>query len=357
MGGNALKKVVASRMTKAEFDEVSTAALDKLRAHPAVQKAEIIPAYASKESFGDIDIVFSTLSKEGLRTLFEDVAASCGATEVHVNSDVVSFNFPVERRGVTVHHQVDLIRVDPDEFEFALGYFSFNDLGNLMGRIAHKMGFKFGFQGLQYVMRDGDHCFATLTVTRTFKEAVEFLGFDWSRYKKGFDSLLDIFEFVAANPRFNPDIYLLDNLNAVARIRDKKRRTYQSFLAWCAKTPDLTKFEFPEDKTEWLPVAFNDFPKFEGNYKAAADLHENHKAAKLKFNGTLVSEFTGLTGKELGSLIQKIKVSIPPIYLSFDDWVKAQPPLKIRAKILSQFALWRRENIPSPDKVDVTQTK
>lgn len=344
-------------MTKAEFDEVGAAVLEKLRAHPAVRKAEIIPAYASKESFGDIDIVFSTFSKEGLWALFKDVAKACGATEIRINSDVVSFNFPRKVGEATAHHQVDLIRVEPDEFRFALGYFSFNDLGNLMGRIAHKMGFKFGFQGLQYVMREGDNCFATITVTRTFKEAVEFLGFDWSRYEKGFDSLSDIFEFVAANHRFNPDIYLFDNLNAVARIRDKKRQTYRSFLAWCGKTPGLTKFEFPEDKNEWLPLAFSKFPPFHFHYHKARAAYEERKAIKLRFNGTMVNELTGLTGKELGGLIQQIKSSVATPSLTFEQHIGLLYDNDIQELILSEFSKWKEARQAEQAENQVTQTE
>ena len=65
-----------------------------------------------------------------------------------LNSNVFSFELD--------GHQVDLIFTEKKFYESALVYFANNDFSNLIGRIAHKHGFKYGHCGLVYVMRDGD---------------------------------------------------------------------------------------------------------------------------------------------------------------------------------------------------------
>ncbi len=53
------------------------------------------------------------------------------------------------------------------------------------------------------MLRDGDSHVADVLVTRNFDAALSFLGFDALRYRRGFDTLVDIFRFVAdSSPTF-----------------------------------------------------------------------------------------------------------------------------------------------------------
>lgn len=84
---------------------------------------------------------------------------------------------------------------------------------------------------------------------------------------------------------------------------------YMQFLKYCEAHPELTAFEYPEDKAAWLPRIAEFFPGFRAEYdRALADLAEL-RAVKAKFNGEWVSQLTGLQGKELGGLMKRFKES------------------------------------------------
>lgn len=157
--------------------------------------------------------------------------------------------------------------------------------------------------------RDGDYKFREILLTQHFSEALPFMGYDPKVLEAGFDSQLDIYEYVASSPFFNRDIFLLENRNAKSRVRDKKRAMYMQFLRWCEARTDLPAYQYPDDKAYWLPRIEEFFPHFKAEYaQAVADLEEL-RAVKAKFNGEWVAKLTGLQGKELGGLMKRFKES------------------------------------------------
>lgn len=162
---------------------------------------------------------------------------------------------------------------------------------------------------LTFVFRDGDYKFREIVLTRDWGEALTFLGYDAKRYFEGFEDLEEIFHYVSSTEFFSPDIFLLENRNAAARVRDRKRPTYNAFLKWCEDRPNLTTFNFPEDKKAWLPRIAKFFPSFQAEYDQAVDDLARQRELKTRFNGAFVSNLTGLQGKELGGLMKRIKES------------------------------------------------
>src|SRR3546814_18901157 len=79
------------------------------------------------------------------------------------------------------------------------------------------------------------------------------MGYSPDGLDQGFETPEDIYSFVASSPFFSSDIFLLENRNAKARMRDKKRKMYMEFLLWCEARPDLPVFHYPKNKAEWLP--------------------------------------------------------------------------------------------------------
>lgn len=206
-------------------------------------------------------------------------------------------------------------------------------MGNLLGRIAHKAGFKLGHLGLRYVLRDpdnSDHVLAELTITRDWAETLRLLGYDPVHYQAGFEggfaSLADIFDYVTSSPYCNKDIYLLENRNNKARVRDRKRKTYQAFLAWLETVPAnaLPCYDWADKETirqQFLGEALARFPAFKEAYLQALADWRAEQAFRAKFNGKLVAEITGLTGKALGSVMQQIRNSFPG-KAAMRDWVR-----------------------------------
>lgn len=318
MGGKALS-VASLRLPAERYHKVAAEVAEQLADH-VTARLRVIPAYNQKPDFGDLDIIIE--SHEGYDPV--KIAKALGAQEVIRNGDVTSFGYPTDGWWF----QVDLIKVPPKSFDFAYCYFAYNDVGNLLGRIAHKAGLKFGHLGLIYPMRDrddGTHLIGEPVVTYDFGAALKLLGYNPVTYMHriekdiGFDTLIEIFRFVVSSPFTNPDIYILDNRNHAARMRDKKRPTYQKFLKWMQEQPEESLPRFPwapggsEDRTfqkaAFLSMCFSLSPQFEKEYNEILALYNRRRAAKEKFNGSLVSEWTGLQGKELGSLMTMIKKS------------------------------------------------
>lgn len=262
---------------------------------------EIIPSYRAKADYGDIDI----LADDAWRgTIMHHLLVHPNIIDHSVNGDVVSAAYEI---GTGSTFQIDIIFVPYTSYHFSYNYFSYNDLGNFIGRFAHKMGLKFGHDGLRYVVRDGSAMLGEIVLTTDFSEALQFLAFDPTVFSKGFDTLEDIFEYVASNPRYYGDIYNLQHMSHNARVRDKKRQTYNKLLTWISQHPEKdTTFRFNEKHT-YLDDTFDRFPKAKLQYEYLNKEWELRKQVREIFNGTVVSELTGLTGKELGTLMARMR--------------------------------------------------
>jgi hypothetical protein len=315
MGGNALQ-VESVRLAAPRYHTVARQVVQRLHQAFPDRRIESVLAFAQKPDFGDLDLLIEggTGYDPGI------IAAALEATEVARNGDVTSIGIDVDE-GV---FQVDLIQIPAASFDFAARYFGFNDMGNLLGRIAHKFGAKFGHLGLLYPMRDPEnasHLIAELPITTDFGLALRLLGFDAARYEDlrqhgGFQTLLDIFQYVVSSPYVNSDIYLLENRNHASRIRDAKRPTYNAFLTWLDAQPDASLPAYPwasaereQQQQAFLDAAFAACPAFQQAFDQARVGLARKKALKRRYNGQLASAVTGLSGKALGELMMKVRHS------------------------------------------------
>ena len=313
MGGNALQHP-SCRLNKQELlglivnfnNEIGEPFKPTSSGAPVFQP---IPFYTSKDSFGDLDMVVMCGSRDWER-LLDDLKKKY--PDHSKNGNVFSFGVDV---GKDTNFQIDLIYVGENfgERQMALTYFAFNDLGNLMGRIYHRAGFKYGHKGLLRVVRDeenSDHIIEEVLVTNEPREIFEFGGYDYDEFLDGFSTREDIFNYVASSPYFNRDIYLFENRNAKARMRDSKRVIYNEFLKWCSESDDLPEFQ-TEDKEEFrreqIQLALEKFPEFRVRYECSLKKLLKSKTINEKFNGNIVSEVTGLSGRDLGTFLREFK--------------------------------------------------
>lgn len=313
MGGNALHQP-SCRLNKQELLGLIVNFNNEIgepfkSTSSGVSALQPIPFYSSKDSFGDLDMVVMCESRDWER-LLDDLKKKY--PDHSKNGNVFSFGVDV---GKDTNFQIDLIYVGEkfDERQMALTYFAFNDLGNLMGRIYHRAGFKYGHKGLLRIVRDeenSDHCIDEVLVTNEPRKIFEFGGYDYDEFLDGFNAREDIFNYVASSLYFNRDIYLFENRNSKARARDSKRVIYNEFLKWCSGREDLPEF-YSEDKEEFrreqLQLALEKFPEFRVRYEGTLKKLLKSKTINEKFNGNIVSEVTGLSGRDLGVFIREFK--------------------------------------------------
>lgn len=313
MGGNALKEVRTRRLDKPEFEKCERDVVIFLKENFPTAVVDSIPSYREKSTFGDLDVLISQEGLDahgGVDILIEKAKETFFSRQEKPNGYVLSFEYrtsPDQDRGF----QVDVLQMPEVTLDYAKNYFSYNDLGNLVGRSAHKMGLKFGHNGLWYVMRDGDHKLADILLTRDFDKSLSFMGFEPKRFREGFENLEEVYKYVGGSKYFDGNIYLMENQSYKYRVRDKKRPTYQQFLQWIRDNDTPSVFTYPQNKEEWLPKIFEAFPEFKKNYDLTLENYANILIVREKFNSELMSEWSGKTGQALGHLTTVIKDSFP----------------------------------------------
>ena len=288
MGGNALITVETRRYDRDEYFELEAEVLLKLRAALPTCRVEAIEAYHTKPSFGDMDIIVE--NKNNAKKILNRKLSEWKIKEIVKNRDCWSIAYG--------DFQVDLIFMEEEYFSSTLNYFSFNDIGNLLGRVSRQYGFKLGHRGLNYVLMRKTSLLKDINVTNDYMQALEFIGYDSERYKQGFETLEDMFEFVINNSHFDPDIFLLENRNYVARTRDSQRKNYSAFLKY------IKDKEFPlnliADKEKELERGFDTFKGFKLKHDAVFEKLRIKSIIKKKFNGKIILEITGYKGTDLG---------------------------------------------------------
>jgi hypothetical protein len=261
-----------------------------------------------KTSFGDLDIIVPNDDTEACLELLKRYQYQHSR-----NSNVISF----------LYHdfQIDLITVNHMTLNYSVDYYSWNDIHNLIGKLAKKVGFKHGQNGLEYVIRDhtlnsDNRIMDTIFLSSDPDVILNILGLSVQRYKDGFDTVTDMFEYVSTSPYFSPKFYELTELAAKDRTRDKKRINFQLFLKWCEEnTFDLESKIIVQKEDRYL-LPYQWFPWLEDEVKKVYAAKAKHDLIKSKFNGSIVmSLIPELSGKELGKFIQAFKDQ----YANFDS--------------------------------------
>jgi len=231
------------------------------------------------------------------------------------NSNVYSFPYKGFQVDVTFHPMHD--------FNMAVDYSSWGDLGNIMGRVFHKMGLHFGHSGLSFWIRQGlfdnnlqwsnsDHIYEKVILTNNMIEICEIGGFDYLRWQKGFDTEQDAFEFVVNSKYFHPDLFQLENLNHTNRTRNKKRGMYMRFIEhvnskeWTVKEPFHEKATYALYYQTVFPQLHELFSKYRLEYEIS-------KVVKQKLNGKQVIEWLSLEDTD-GPCVGKIMSRMKEIY-------------------------------------------
>lgn len=304
MGGNALS-FETKRLSKDDYDDVYVELITALRKYFGPILVARVDSYRDKADFGDLDMLIICESNQRKKEISEFIRAELNPKELVLNGGVFSFDVN--------DFQVDFILApDVETFHFARRYFAWNDLGNFIGRTAHRLGFKYGHDGLKYVVRDVDdpsYVISEVFLTKDHDEALEFLGFSSHDHAMGFDTPEEIFEYAASSPYFSAASFMLSNRNHTARVRDRKRKMYNMCVEYFKEkfgVDENTPVE-PLDKEAHLLRAFVKFPSFYAAYTNVMSKHIKHKAYKSVFNGLTVGAIYGLEGKELGMKMKTLR--------------------------------------------------
>jgi hypothetical protein len=305
MGGNALKTIKSRRVIDREFEFLCNKV--KLPLIGSATKHSLIPAYRNKASFGDADFV---VNFESVRDLIKFVKDQYNPLEIVRNHNTVSFDF--------YYFQVDFINHDVHNFDSALNYYSYDPVGNAVGKLFHQFGLKYGHDGLSFKIREehlglsdrsNSHVLKDVVLTKDTEHIHTFLGLDHSKWLSGFDTQEEIFDWVCSSPFFNPARFSFDEMNHEARTRDRKRPSYNMLLEYIETNKHkYTCYKRRRSKKDYMDVILNTFPTL---HKEMMECYMNYtvkKEASRKFNGNLVRSWIPyISDVQLGKVVSNFK--------------------------------------------------
>ena len=232
---------------------------------------------------------------------YRHITTTFEPNEIYHNGNCWSFDY----RDV----QIDFIMCSDGDFEAYSMFYNFG-LGNFIGRLTHGFGLRYGQEGLfmTHYFKDTKH---KVMVSKDYPKIYEFLGLDYRRWLKGFETLEEIFEFISESPYFNWQKFQPSELNRINRERNLKRASYMTFLEWMDENvaDEDHEYEFEKDKSKYLSMIDRFFPEA-GLLDELARI--DYEVSKKKyvvtiFNGKIVMDAFGLKRGELGKALQGFK--------------------------------------------------
>lgn len=298
MGGNLFK---LGRLPKAEYLEIE----GELRQYLDQKLGDLyrIPRYyRDKPDFGDVDIIVSDAAIQSTwQDLRMELIVDLGIQQHKSLGSVFST--------VYQNFQADFFYREHRYFESTYNYLSFNDVGNILGKIFKRFNLKYGEQGLLYVFRRADgHFQKDLEVSQDFERIFAFLQLDYAHWLRGFDTLDELFRWTTASPYFSVHPYQEQDPTTTQRV--KERTTMRRFVAWLEEKHISQKYEFETDRDAYLPMIAAFFP--EGNLLEKIELERQREVYVLrlreKYSGQVIMKlFPELQGKALGDFMRSFE--------------------------------------------------
>lgn len=283
--------------------------------------------YDNKESFGDLDVLVSTAALED---------RSWAQLKAELVQDLgIQRHESKKRLFSTVYQdfQVDFFLISDEDFLSTYHFMSFNDLGNIVGRMVRRLGLKYGSDGLSYVFRRSDGSYRRdRVISRDPERIFAFLGLDPQRWLEGFADLEEIFAWAITSPCFSVTPYR--DPGRTIRRRARQRHTMSRFVDWLDAHDVQQVFE-PGDRGSLLSRIDAAFPEAGLLEWIAAEQQAEARALRLRarFSGTLVRAWIPeLQGKELGRFIKAFRAA------HSDEALLAMEPDGVRQAVLACWA-------------------
>lgn len=329
MGGNAIAPHVKSvRLDVERYKNLEAKTLSILQEFFSEGRFNVVRYFANKQDFGDVDMMYNVENNadflQKLPLLLMEEFNSTKELPVVRNSSVTSVGVPVDTNEED-YFQLDFLYYSKENWDHAEFFLDYNDVGNLLGRVARFAGFKLSDKGLLFPYKnEHGHVVKDVLVTKDPLVTMQVLKLDKALYDKGMDSMEDVYHFVMSSDYFVPETFLTENLNNGLKKRERKRGAYKLFLEYLNGLDQetlLCRTYLYEDKhiarLTALEHSLDLVPAFKVRYQAVQEKADLMRVFKMHFNGNLVTELTGLRNRELGQFMKFVQGEDKDKFISF----------------------------------------
>jgi len=222
MGGHALKNTNCIRVNKELYDKIKALCISKLsKAYPNNDFITIIEI-PEKETFGDLDLLY-TNSTINIKDIVNELFSP---NEIFINGNVLSFSYKIND---DEFFQIDLIKVN--DINMAQFYYGYGDTGNIIGRMLKHNNLTLGEQGLWINYEN-----SKIILSNNPSEISNFLQLDYNNWKIGFNTKVEVFEWIIKCKFFDKNYFNPENFNNKYKIRFKIRPNFKEFVEYINNT-------------------------------------------------------------------------------------------------------------------------
>jgi len=322
MGGKALKK---TKVVRVGLEILNKVKLDINFKVSNLFQIDYPIDNPDKLDFGDLDVLYVPNAKLKI-TMRDFIVQTFNPVEIVTNGDVMSFAYILD---TGEYLQVDFIKCP--NISMAKFYFSYGDLGNILGQITKYYGVRFGHFGL-FLNVTKETCvnYGSVSDPDTLGSELNeqlylsdnpiticnFFQWDYSAWGK-FSTELEIFQWICSSPYFNPKIF--DFLNHNCRHKIITRPMFNRYIQWIEQTKSLYSdiIEKKDRQSEAIEY-FGIVDKLNQIIK----LNQKKQIHKKKFNGKKILDLGLLDDeKKLGEFIKNFKIYIGNKYGIWEDWL------------------------------------
>lgn len=300
MGGKAFSELNIVRLNKDENEEISSKLVRFLRQSLGTSDVSVLPYYKDKPSFGDIDIILthediSNFENKIKSDFYEYFQKETCSPRIANNGGVISFAYQKNNQDYV---QVDLMPHPKEQFNKIIQYFAYNDLCILISRFISIPVFNARYtpDGCEInVYRDDDSYECLLGIAKTENKLVNYLHFldlDVERFKCGFNSKNELYQFVTDSRFFDFDNFKqaigVDNISEKER---QNRDVYRGFIDYVIDNKQHKKMNKMDDPQNYL---FSHFPELKMQYDYFKNEYKKYIFFKSKFNGENIGKILNI---------------------------------------------------------------
>lgn len=323
MGGSVFASHAATvRIDRAEHDAIVGNVAEALL--PLGIHARALPSLRSKASFGDVDMVCARSQTHGglppegedhVRALARrdaQIAQTLGADAYHRGA-VRNPALHMLLSGRNGPVQLDLMSIEDDLLEFAARHLSWGDAGAMAAAIAQQMGVKMGMTGIALAVRirAATH---RLRLDLDYDQALDLIGLDADRHRRGFDTVEEVYEWLAAGRYFNPLLWSAEFMTNKRRHRAMKRDSFAGLQEWIQRERPQSRYDWGETRgarmEEWTERLLDAHPEARTEMNRLIEASTAPQGLRAFFNGEVIRRHIDVDDDALQHVMNNLRKRI-----------------------------------------------